>query len=79
MANLNDAMDTVQHNVRILGERLVALTGGDEAAREPAKTAARTAMAALRTIYGRIEQPWIDTGSGSGYSRADDPNHDPRD
>lgn len=79
MANLNDAMDTVQHNVRILDEALVRLEGGDETAREPAKIAARTAVAALRTIYGHIEQPWLDTGTGAGWPPPDDPNHDPRD
>jgi hypothetical protein len=79
MANSNDAMDAVQHNVRILDEALVRLEGGDETAREEAKIAIRVAVEVLRRIYARIEQSWLDTGTGAGWPPPDDPNHDPRD
>lgn len=77
-SNDNDAMDTVQHNVRILDEALVRLDGGDETSREEAKIAIRVTVEVLRRIYARIEQPWLDTGTGAGWPLPDDP-YDPRD
>lgn len=82
MANINDAMDTVQHNVRILDEALVRLEGGDETAREEAVGAAQQALTALREIRDSLLLPspkrWITADSGPDYL-ADDSPHDPRD
>jgi hypothetical protein len=66
-------MAEVMHQVRRLDEALNADQGGDEAALDEAIEACSQAMVALMRLHSRLlvrvgHRPWIDGGSGPGWS-----------